>query len=330
MSLPKAELHVHIEGTLEPEQVFDFAERNGVELPFADVDDLRARYRFDDLVSFLDLYYSCMTVLRTRRDFRELVEAYAGRAHAQGVRHVEAFFDPQVHTGNGVPLDVVLDGLTEGLASARERYGMTGGLILCFLRDRPVGEAADLLEEIAPRAGELLGVGLDSAEVGFPPALFSSVFTRAAALGLHRVAHAGEEGPAAYITDALDELGVERIDHGVKALEDEAVVDRLRTERIPLTVCPLSTLRLGGVRSLDEHALPRLVDAGLVVTINSDDPAYFGGYVGDAFLAIAEALDVDPEAAAGFAAASIEASFADDGRKAELRAELAEWRAREL
>lgn len=325
-TLPKAELHVHLEGTLEPETVFRLAERNSVRLPYADVDELRARYDFRDLVSFLDLYYECMTALRTREDFRDLTRAYLERAADDGVRHVEAFFDPQVHLANGADADGVLDGILGAFSDARREHGITGGVILCLLRDRPVAEAAATLERYAPRAGDLLGVGLDSAEAGFPPGPFAGVFARAAALGLHRVAHAGEEGPAAYVTEALDALGVERVDHGVHCLEDARLVARLREARIPLTVCPLSTLALGGVDSLDEHAFPRLVDEGLVVALASDDPAYFGGYVADVYRRTAATFGLDEAALADLATASIDASFAPEERKEELRREIDSWR----
>ncbi|WP_062464413.1 adenosine deaminase [Demequina soli] len=317
-ALPKAELHLHVEGTLEPQLAFALAQRNGVALPFASVEDLRARYDFTDLQSFLDLYYACMAVLRTRKDFADLAAAYLARAHADGVRHVEMFFDPQVHLGNGIDVDTVIDGLRDALDDARVRYGMTGGLILCFVRDLPVDSARAVLESVAHRAGDLIGVGLDSAEVGYPPHLFAEVYARAAELGLRRVAHAGEEGPAAYVTESLDVLGVERIDHGIRCLEDPALVERLARERIPLTVCPLSNVRLRAVDAIEAHPIRALLDAGVVATVNSDDPAYFGGYVGDNYAALAL---TDAEAVL-LARNSIEASFASDARKAELLAAL--------
>ncbi|MFH5823668.1 adenosine deaminase [Georgenia sp. AZ-5] len=326
LDLPKAELHLHVEGTLEPEMAFALAERNGVQLPFAGVEDLRSRYAFTDLQSFLDLYYACMSVLRTRQDFEDLATAYLDRAHAQGVRHVEMFVDPQVHLRGGVALEDVLDGLLAALRRAGDRYGMTGGLIPCFLRDLPATDAMDTLERLAPRAAELLGVGLDSAEVGHPAAPFAEVFARARSLGLHLVAHAGEEGPPAYVREALDLLGVERVDHGVRVLEDPELVARLRAEQVPLTVCPLSNVRLGGVASMGRHPLPRMLDAGLLVTVNSDDPAYFGGYVGDNFTALRETFGFDAGALADLAANSVRASFAPESRKAELQAQIEAWR----
>jgi adenosine deaminase len=325
-TLPKAELHLHIEGTLEPEMVFALAEKNDIHLPWKSVDELRGLYSFTDLQSFLDLYYAGMAVLQTEDDFAALAGAYLRRAAEQGVRHVEMFFDPQAHTSRGVEIDAVIDGLLRALAGAREQTGITGGLILCFLRDQPVDDAMATLESVAARSGDLLGVGLDSAEVGYPPSLFEGVFARARDLGLHVVAHAGEEGPPAYVWEALDLLKVERIDHGVRSLEDPALVERLRADRVPLTVCPLSNVRLGGVASLDQHVLPAMLDAGLVVTVNSDDPAYFGGYVGDNFDAIAESLSLDTEQLRTMAAFSIEASFLDADTKGTLLAEVANWR----
>lgn len=323
--LPKAELHVHIEGTLEPELAFALAERNGVTLPYADVEDLRKRYDFDDLQSFLDLYYACMTVLRTAEDFTDLALAYLERAHRDGVQHVELFFDPQVHAQNGVTADDVIDGLLAGLAVAKERWGMTGGLIVCFLRDMSVESAAVLLEELAPRAGELLGIGLDSAEVGNPPGLFGRVYDRARALGLHLVAHAGEEGPPAYIWESINRLRVDRIDHGIRAAEDPLLIEHLAQSKTPLTVCPLSNLRLKAVADMASHPVRALFDAGVIVTINSDDPAYFGGYVDANYEAVA-AAGFSMSELAELAENSITASFADDARKAELHAAIRAWR----
>ena len=323
--LPKAELHLHIEGTLEPDMVFALAEKNGVSLPYDSIDDLKSRYSFTDLQSFLDLYYACMSVLRTEDDFADLASAYLARAWAQGVRHAELFFDPQAHTSRGVPIDAVIDGLQRGLAEAHQQWGMTGGLILCFLRHLPASEAMDTLESVAHRSGDLLGVGLDSAEVGFPPHLFADVFTRARELGLHTVAHAGEEGPPEYVWEALTSLQVERIDHGVRSLEDPELVAHLRDRRVPLTVCPLSNVRLGGVASIELHRLRDMLDAGLVVTINSDDPAYFGGYIADNYRAVEEGLGLSVDQLRQMAAFSIEASFLSAEAKAPLLAEIAAW-----
>jgi adenosine deaminase len=323
--LPKAELHLHIEGTLEPEMVFAMAQKNGVTLPYSSIDDLKSRYSFTDLQSFLDLYYACMSVLRTEDDFADLASAYLARASADGVRHAELFFDPQAHTSRGVPIDAVIDGLLRGLADAQKTTGITGGLILCFLRHLPSSEAMETLESVAHRSDDLLGVGLDSAEVGFPPHLFEDVFTRARQLGLHVVAHAGEEGPPEYVWEALKSLKVERIDHGVRSLEDPELVAHLRDRRVPLTVCPLSNVRLGGVSSIDLHRLRDMLDAGLMVTINSDDPAYFGGYIADNYRAVADALDLSNDQLRQMAALSIEASFLPADAKAPLLAEIAAW-----
>jgi len=316
---PLVELHVHIEGTLEPEMTFALAERNGVALPYGSVDELRRLMDFDDLSGFLELYYACCEVLLTAPDFSDLMYAYLRRAAVAGVMHVEAFFDPQTHTARGVSIDTVLDGLLDGIARARS-LGIEAQLILCFLRDRPVTEAHDTLRAVRHRAHELLGVGLDSAEAGYPPSLFAEVFAEARELGLRLVAHAGEEGPPAYVAEALDVLGVERIDHGNRALEDPQLVARLRRERMPLTVCPLSNVRLKGVASLDEHPLRRMLQEGLLVSVNSDDPAYFGGYVDDALEAVAGALALTEAEVRQLVFGSIESAFIDDARKAELRA----------
>lgn len=323
-SLPTAELHLHIEGTLEPDMVFELAERNGVSVPFESLEDLRSRYRFHDLQSFLNLYYECMSVLRTRDDFRALGERYLERAHEQGVRHVEIFFDAQAHTVRGVDAEDVLDGLLDALRPA-EQKGITGGLILSFLRDRPVQEAMDTLESLAHRTDDLLGVGLDSAEIGYPPELFVPVFTRAKELGLHRVSHAGEEGPPSYVWDALDLLGAERIDHGVRALEDSELIDRLRHERVPLTVCPFSNVRLAVVADLTQHPIVELLDQGILATVNSDDPAYFGGHLGDNLAGLVEAFGLHDETLEHLARNSVEASFASERRKAELNALIDHW-----
>jgi adenosine deaminase len=325
-SLPKAELHLHIEGTLEPDLAFELAARNGIRLPYATVDDLRKQYDFSDLQSFLDLYYETLDVLRTEADFAELTRRYLATAAAQGVRHVEPFFDPQAHTNRGVALETVLDGMTAALDESERDLGVTSGIILSFLRDRPVEEAEATLTTALDRSERIIAVGLDSAEVGHPPALFENVFARARDAGLHAVAHAGEEGPPAYIVEALDLLKVERIDHGIRSSEDPELVDRLARERIPLTICPLSNVRLRTVPELAAHPLRRLDAAGVLVTINSDDPAYFGGYVGDNFIAVRDALDMTEQDARRYARNSITASFASVQRKTQLLAELDAWR----
>ncbi len=319
-ALPKAELHLHIEGTLEPELAFELARRNGVQLPFATVEALARAYEFSDLQSFLNLYYQCMSVLRKPADFADLADAYLQRAARDGVRHVEMFFDPQAHTSRGVPLDDVVAGLREAVQAAPARHGVSAALIACFVRDRPVAEAMHTLEGLAAHLDVIKGVGLDSAEVGNPPGAFREVFAAAEQLGLRKVAHAGEEGPPAYVWEALDVLGVERVDHGIRAAEDQSLLRRLATDRVPLTVCPLSNVRLHCVESLADHPLPRLLEAGVLVTLNSDDPAYFGGYVADNYLAVARELALDLDTLAVLARNSLLASFTD----LELVAEAAE------
>ena len=317
-SLPKAELHLHIEGSLEPELVFELAERNGVVLPWSDVTQLRGLYDFENLGQFLDLYYQCMAVLRTADDFRLLAQRYFERAAADGVCHAELFFDPQAHTSRGVDINDVIDGLLAGLAWAKDSLGITGGLILCFLRDVSVDSAAQTLESVVHRVDDLLGVGLDSAEVGFPPELFTGVFDRARDLGLRLVSHAGEEGGPEYVWQALNLLGVERVDHGVRSIEDPGLVSYLVEHEVPLTVCPLSNQRLQVTPDLADHPLKKLLDAGVVATVNSDDPAYFGGYVGENYTRIAEALNLSDTELVTLARNSIVASFASEDRKAEL------------
>ncbi|WP_431280258.1 adenosine deaminase [Leifsonia poae] len=324
-SLPKAELHLHIEGTLEPDLAFELAARNGIRLPYETVDDLRRQYDFSDLQSFLDLYYETVDVLRTEDDFAELTRRYLGTAAGQGLRHVELFFDPQAHTTRGIALETVLDGITAALDEAERDLGVTSGIILSFLRDRPVEEAEATLTAGLQRTDRIIAVGLDSAEVGYPPRLFEQVFARAREAGLHAVAHAGEEGPPAYVVEALDLLKVERVDHGIRSAENAALVERLARERIPLTICPLSNLRLRTVSDLAAHPLRRLDAAGVRVTINSDDPAYFGGYVGDNFIAVRDALGMSEEDARRYARNSVAASFASEKRKTELLAEIDAW-----
>lgn len=321
-ALPKVELHVHLEGTLEPGLAFAIGERNGIALPYGSVEEMRAAYSFHSLQSFLDIYYAACSVLVTARDFRDVTWAYLERAAADGVRHVEPFFDPQSHTPRGIDYRTVVDGISDALDEGRERLGITSSLVMCFLRDRPIRSAADTLETALLDA-RIAGIGLDSAEVGYPPGDFADVFARARAAGLRAVAHAGEEGPPSYISDALDVLGVERIDHGVRCLEDPGLVERLVAESVCLTVCPNSNVALRVFPDMASHPLARMLDAGLKVTVNSDDPAYFGGYIGDNFRAVAGALDLTREQLLTLAGNAIEGSFADEARKAELRAELA-------
>ncbi|MFJ4786250.1 adenosine deaminase [Streptomyces sp. NPDC088794] len=318
MPLPKAELHLHIEGTLEPELAFALAARNGVALPYADTEELCKAYLFDDLQTFLDLYYELMAVLRTERDFEDLANAYLARAAAQGVRHAEIFFDPQAHLARGVDMGTVVNGLWRALGSSETHHGVSTRLILCFLRDRSAESAMETLEAAKPYLDRIVGIGLDSAEVGHPPVKFREVYEAAAALGLRRVAHAGEEGPPEYITEALDVLGVERIDHGLRCMEDETLVARLVRDRVPLTLCPLSNVRLRAVDVLAEHPLPAMLDAGLLCTVNSDDPAYFGGYAGDTFDAVHSALGLSEDRLRELARNSFVASFLEDDE--ELRA----------
>ena len=322
MQLPKAELHLHIEGTLEPELAFVLAARNGVELPYANTEELRTAYLFDDLQTFLDLYYALMAVLRTEQDFEELADAYLTRAAAQGVRHAEIFFDPQAHTARGVPIGTVVEGLGRALDRSEEEHGISTQLIMCFLRDRSAASALETLDAAKPYLHRISAVGLDSAEVGHPPAKFREVYEAAEALGLRKVAHAGEEGPPEYIREALDILGVERIDHGLRCMEDPELVKRLVAERVPLTLCPLSNVRLRAVDTLEDHPLRAMLDAGLVCTVNSDDPAYFGGYLNDNFRAVFEALPLDATHAYLLARNSFEASFISAGEKARLIAQL--------
>jgi adenine deaminase len=291
--LPKAELHLHIEGSLEPEQMFDFARRNRIAIPFTTVEQLRAAYSFTQLQDFLDIYYQGADVLRTERDFHDLALAYFARAHADGVRHAEIFFDPQTHTDRGIPFQVVADGLLAGMGAAEARFGITSGLILCFLRHLDEAAAFATLQAAEPWLDRIAAVGLDSSEVGHPPAKFERVFAAAAAHGLKRVAHAGEEGPPDYVHQALDLLGIDRLDHGNRAMEDPMLVTRLAREGMTLTVCPLSNLKLCVVADVAAHPIPAMLRSGLRATINSDDPAYFGGYVADNYRAIAPFVSRD-------------------------------------
>jgi adenosine deaminase len=323
-SMPKAELHLHIEGTLEPELALELAERNGVALPWTNIEALKEQYAFENLQSFLDLYYQLMAVLKTADDFRDLMLAYLARANADGVRHAEIFFDPQVHVDNGLDVDTVMDGLLDGLAQGKEQYGITGGLILCIVRDMPVESAEHILDLVEHRSGDLLGIGLDSAEVGYPPSLFTHVFERARTMGLRTVAHAGEEGPSGYITEALDALQVERIDHGARSSEDLALVKRLAEQNVALTMCPLSNLRLQVVSNLRQLPIRQLLDAGVPVTINSDDPAYFGGYIAANYRALAD-IGYTISDLECFSLNAINHSFAGAERTGELVEAFENW-----
>jgi adenosine deaminase len=321
-ALPKAELHLHIEGTFEPELIFAFAERNRVALPFASVEALRGAYEFTDLQSFLDLYYAALNVLRTEADFAELADAYFARARSQGVVHAELFFDPQAHVERGIPFETVIEGLWSAVRESERRHGISSKLIMNFTRDRSAEAAMATLEQALPYGDRIVAVGLDSAEIGHPPAKFERVFARARAQGWKTVAHAGEEGPPSYVWEALDLLHVSRVDHGVRSLEDPQLVARLRDERMPLTVCPLSNVKLRVFDTLRDHTLGRMLDEGLVATVNSDDPAYFGGYAGDNLAAVAEALQLPPGALETLARNSFEASFIEAPVRAAYLAQL--------
>jgi adenosine deaminase len=316
-AMPKAELHIHIEGSLEPELIFELAQRNGVSLAYPSVEALREAYAFTDLQSFLDIYYAGASVLLTEQDFYDMTAAYLARAQADNVRHAEIFFDPQTHTARGVAFETVIKGIWRACQDSK----VDASLILCFLRHLSEEEAIATLEEAIPYRDKFIGVGLDSSEVGHPPEKFARVFERARNLGLHLVAHAGEEGPPAYIESALDVLNVERIDHGVRCLDDPELVRRLVREQMALTVCPLSNIKLRVFDVMGEHNLRRLLDAGLAATVNSDDPAYFGGYVNDNYLAAFEALPLDATHARQLARNSFAAAFVEPEQK---RAWLAE------
>ena len=309
-ALPKAELHIHIEGSLEPELIFALAQRNHLQLPYASVQELRDAYAFTDLQSFLDIYYAGASVLLHEQDFYDMARAYLGRAAADNVLHTEIFFDPQTHTARGVPMETVINGLHRACADARTELGISATLILCFLRHLSEASAFETLEQAAPLLDKIVGVGLDSSELGHPPEKFARVFARCRAMGLHLVAHAGEEGPPAYIWSALDVLKVERIDHGVQAAHDNALMQRLAHDRIALTVCPLSNQKLCVFPDLKDHNLGQLLDAGLMATVNSDDPAYFGGYINDNWTQVFAATGLTAQHAYQLAHNSFAASFA--------------------
>jgi adenosine deaminase len=321
--MPKAELHMHIEGSLEPELMFALAQRNGVAMAYADVEALRRAYVFDDLQSFLDIYHAGTLVLRTEQDFYDMAHAYLARAAADHVVHAELFFDTQTHTGHGVSVDVVINGLHRACEDAQAEFGMSASLILCFLRHLSEEAAFECLEQVLPLRDKLVGVGLASSEMGHPPEKFARVFARCRALGLRLVAHAGEEGPPAYIWSALDVLKVERIDHGVQAMKDPALMARLVKDRIPLTVCPLSNLKLRVVSNLAQHNLGQLLQAGIVATVNSDDPSYFGGYINQNFTETFAALALTAQDAYQLAHNSFEASFIDEAQKRAFQDRLA-------
>ena len=305
--------------------IMELAAKNGVELPYASVDQLRAKYEFSNLQSFLDLFYENMVVLRTAEDFREITLAYLQRAHDSGVRHVELFFDPQAHIQRGLGLGDVIAGIRAGLNVGLERWGISHKLIACFWRHAPAAEAMDLMKLLVAEKHDIDGIGLDSSELGFPPELFQEVFDYARAHGLHVVAHAGEEGPADYIWQALDLLKVERVDHGIRCLDDPALVQRLVEEQMPLTVCPLSNIRLRAVDTMADHPLPQMLEKGLKVSVHSDDPAYFGGYMDANFASLMESFNFSTEQLATLASNSFESTFLDEASKQELLAEVQTW-----
>jgi adenine deaminase len=314
--LPKAELHMHIEGSLEPELMFALAERNGVAIPFDSVEAVRAAYSFSNLQDFLDIYYQGANVLRTAQDFQDLAAAYFDRIAADGVVHAEIFFDPQTHTDRGISFDIVMEGLLAGMADAEARHGISSKLILCFLRHLDEDAAFTTLEQAKPWLDRIAAVGLDSSELGHPPAKFARVFAAAKALGLKLVAHAGEEGPPAYVYEALDLLHIDRLDHGNRSLEDAALTERLVAEQMTLTVCPLSNVKLCNVVAMDVHPIDRMLALGLRATINSDDPAYFGGYMNDNFRAAAAGRGLDRGQLVTLARNSFLGSFLSDEEKA--------------
>ncbi|MFC2025570.1 adenosine deaminase [Chloroflexota bacterium] len=320
--IPKVELHIHIEGTLEPEMMFEIAARNGVNLPFRSVEEVRAAYKFSNLQSFLDIYYKSAKVLLVEQDFYDLTWAYLQKAKSQNVRHTEMFFDPQTHTDRGLNFGTVITGIHRAMEDAEQQLGVTSKLIMCFLRDLSAEEAMETLTQAQPYKDWIVAVGLDSAEVGNPPSKFVHVFDKAREMGFLTVAHAGEEGPPEYIWQALDLLKVSRIDHGVRCIEDKKLVERLVKDQIPLTVCPLSNVKLHVFESIKKHDLKQMLDLGLNATVNSDDPAYFGGYVTENFLAVNEGLNLDRNDIVRLVKNSCKASFINDEHKTNLLEEV--------
>ncbi len=320
--LPKVELHLHLEGSLEPELMFSLARRNHIELPFATVEQIRRAYRFSNLQDFLDIYYQGANVLQEEQDFYDLTWAYLEKCRQQNVIHVEPFFDPQTHTERGISLATVINGISRALTDGESRLGITSKLIMCFLRHLSEASACDILAQSKPFRDRIIGVGLDSSEQGNPPEKFSRVFAKARELGLLTVAHAGEEGPAEYIWTAINDLKVSRIDHGVRAMDDPKLMAYLVATRMPLTVCPLSNIKLHVFDDMSQHNILDMLAQGVCVTVNSDDPAYFGGYMTDNFVALAQAFDMGKDQARQLVRNSIEASFADESRKRTMRALL--------
>ncbi len=320
--LPKAELHIHIEGSLEPELMFELAARNNISLPFGSIEEVRKAYNFSDLQSFLNIYYAGAGVLIKEQDFYDMTWAYLKKAHAQNVRHTEIFFDPQTHTNRGVPFETAINGVHAALVDAEHELELSSKLIMCFLRHLSAAAAAETLEQALPFKDWIVAVGLDSAEVGHPPEKFTTVFDRARALGFRTVAHAGEEGPPEYIWQALDLLKVSRIDHGVRCVEDTRLVERLAAEQTPLTICPLSNVKLRVFDSIEQHNLKELLGLGLCATVNSDDPAYFGGYMTENFLAVQQALALDRDELQRLVRNSFEAAFLDQAERQRFIQEL--------
>jgi len=316
--LPKAELHLHIEGTFEPELMFRLAERNRIDIPYASVEEVRAAYHFNNLQEFLDIYYQGANVLRTAEDFYDLTMAYLEKIHRDNVIHTEIFFDPQTHTHRGISFDTVFDGIYSAMEEGQKKFGISYGIIMSFLRHLSQDDAFRTLEQALPHKDKITGVGLDSSEVGNPPSKFQKVFREAARQGFRLTAHAGEEGPPQYVYEALDLLGVERIDHGNRSLEDSALVDRIVREELVLTVCPLSNNKLQVCRDMDRHPLRRMLDLGMRATVNSDDPAYFGGYMNDNFMAVAKHLNLSKEDLIRLSRHAFEGSFASAERKARM------------
>ena len=321
-SLPKVELHMHLEGSLEPELMFEMARRNNIDLPYESVDELRQAYQFSNLQDFLDIYYQGANVLLKEQDFYDLTWAYLEKCHQQNVLHVETFFDPQTHTDRGVSFSAVINGISGALQEGRKEFGITSHLIMCFLRHLSEEEAFETLDQARPHLHKIIGVGLDSSELGHPPEKFSRVFTEARKLGLIAVAHAGEEGPAAHVWGAIEDLKVARVDHGVRSIDDPDLMKYLIDTRTPLTVCPLSNIKLRVFDDMVDHTILQKLNRGVCVTVNSDDPAYFGGYMTENFSALAESLDLTRSQARQLVENSIEASFANESRKSELRAML--------
>ncbi|MBQ0755799.1 MAG: adenosine deaminase [Amphritea sp.] len=321
-AMPKAELHLHLEGSLEPELMFRLAERNSIELPYDSVEQLTAAYDFNNLQEFLDLYYQGAAVLLTEQDFYDLTWAYIERCRTQHVIHIEPFFDPQTHTDRGIPFVNVISGISRALKNAETEYGISSGLIMCFLRHLSEEAAFETLQQAEPYLDNIIGIGLDSSELGHPPAKFARVFAKARGMGLLAVAHAGEEGPAQNIIDSLELLHVDRIDHGVRAIDDPELIKRLVIGKVALTVCPLSNTRLKVFADMSQHNILQMLEQGVKVTVNSDDPAYFGGYLTENFIDLEKGLGMSKEQAVQLARNSFEYSFAKPGRKAEMLFEL--------